>query len=235
MHELNKNVFGLVHLAYPRHPGSLYLVIWMPAKRALRHHLSTGFFEHRGVPKLRDSPPPTSIYRSLVLSLVFLAFLNFPVCADDCRRLYERGDVNLNGIPWKVRDAVIFVRVKIYGEEVLFDSSQYWTADIDRDRAPFTVTDLRLLQEEITGKEFHRVDISFVFTSIGLSRSFGITPEICQGLGVIFPTPTFPQDPSKAPRFCSLETDWPPPPGDVIFLGEPGLLRGKFESGTKPT
>ena len=93
---------------------------------------------------------------------------------EDCWRLYKRGDVNLNGIQYEVGDAVVFVRVRIYGEEVILDSCQYWTSDMDLDGVPFTVNDLQLLLEAIQGGEF--------LNSSGLSRKDSLwesTPEPC--------------------------------------------------------
>jgi hypothetical protein len=70
----------------------------------------------------------------------------------------DLGDINLNGLPYEVADAVLYTNYFIYGSSVLdpnpiYRESQIAASDVNGDGAPLTVADLVFLIRVIVGLE----------------------------------------------------------------------------------
>ena len=62
------------------------------------------------------------------------------------------GDINLNGVPYEVGDAIVFINYLLYGPDVLIDPSrQTFASDVNRDGMPWTIADLVMLINIING------------------------------------------------------------------------------------
>lgn len=64
------------------------------------------------------------------------------------------GDINLNGIPYEVGDAIVFINYLVHGPSVLIDPAQQTAAsDVNKDGYPWTIADLVMLINIINGYE----------------------------------------------------------------------------------
>lgn len=64
------------------------------------------------------------------------------------------GDINLNGIPYEVGDAILFINYLVHGSSVLIDPPQQTaTSDVNKDGYPWTIADLVTLINIINGYE----------------------------------------------------------------------------------
>ncbi len=82
-----------------------------------------------------------------------IEFINGGICIIPAESLDVRGDVNLNGVPYEIADAVMFTNYFIYGLSVfrINQAGQVAATDVNADGLTLSVADLVFLIRVITG------------------------------------------------------------------------------------
>ena len=90
------------------------------------------------------------------LPIPYLNFMNGGVSIICAESLDVRGDVNLNGVPYEIADASVFVNYFLYGLQAFAINieGQIAATEINADGVPLTVADLTFLMRIITHEAF---------------------------------------------------------------------------------
>ncbi len=108
---------------------------------------------YAGFPGMYGAPEVCEVFTDKGAPVRFLDLYNGGIDIIDKDDIDDRGDLNMNGIPNEIADAVMFTNYFIYGESAFGDhvAGSIAASDINADGTPLTVADLVYLTRVIIG------------------------------------------------------------------------------------
>jgi hypothetical protein len=141
-------IFNLeFHVAAGDYPSSFVIPICFLHENEMVDNAvsdSTGFYVWEG--DGCSEPPDSALYGTLLLNMDCGSI----IITDECDLLI--GDVNLNGAPFDIGDAILLSNHLAYPADYPFSEPQLWVSDVNGDGIPASIADLIGIINVITGR-----------------------------------------------------------------------------------